>query len=107
MTSTLNRSVVKRAHNFRKMTSWRIFFIIAIALCILGVVESDQPKVTTENGVVVGTYKTSYGGFIYKAFEGIPYAKPPVNDNRFKVCTLINDRTENVNTVRRKFNFCS
>ncbi|KAJ8963213.1 hypothetical protein NQ318_018679 [Aromia moschata] len=35
-------------------------------------------------GTVQGTYKTSYGGKNYSAFEGIPYAKPPVDKLRFE-----------------------
>lgn len=70
------------------MVFQRLFFLITVTLFSFTAVKSDQPKVKTENGVVVGTYKTSYSGLIYKSFEGIPYAKPPVNDNRFKVCNL-------------------
>ena len=69
----------------------RLFLIITIILYSFTLVKSNQPKATTENGIVVGTYKSSFSGFDYKAFEGIPYAKPPVNDNRFKVCDFFSD----------------
>lgn len=61
------------------------FLTIASILCLVTVVSSNQPKATTENGVVVGTYKTSFSGVTYRSFEGIPYAKPPVYEYRFKV----------------------
>lgn len=39
---------------------------------------------TTALGKVRGTYLTSSSGRIFYAFRGIPYAKPPVGDLRFK-----------------------
>ncbi|CAH0561137.1 unnamed protein product [Brassicogethes aeneus] len=40
--------------------------------------------VITSVGLVSGYLKTSYGGKPYSAFEGIPYAKPPVGNLRFE-----------------------
>lgn len=42
--------------------------------------------VNTANGPVKGILKTSIVGEDYYRFRGIPYAKPPVGDLRFKVC---------------------
>ncbi|XP_050092816.1 esterase B1-like [Anopheles aquasalis] len=40
--------------------------------------------VQTGNGPVQGTSKTSLYGVAYASFQGIPYAKPPVGELRFK-----------------------
>lgn len=65
--------------------------------CILGFllffseVNSDpsQPEANTKHGTILGVYKKSYSGFLYKSFEGIPYAMPMTRENRFQVCTPI------------------
>lgn len=44
--------------------------------------------VQTRNGQVRGVIRRSIEGFGYCAFLGIPYAKPPVDDLRFKVSEL-------------------
>lgn len=56
-------------------------------LVLLGLVRSDdfEPKVKTPLGGIKGYYKISEYGRQYKAFEGIPYARPPVGKLRFKV----------------------
>lgn len=41
--------------------------------------------ITTPQGKVQGTHKESYDGRTYTAFEGIPYAKPPLRELRFEV----------------------
>lgn len=41
--------------------------------------------VQTTKGPVKGVVKTSIVGENYYRFRGIPYAKPPVGDLRFKV----------------------
>ncbi|KAF2897292.1 hypothetical protein ILUMI_08884, partial [Ignelater luminosus] len=45
----------------------------------------DPPLVKTSLGFVLGRYIKSYEGRTATAFEGIPYAKPPVGNLRFKV----------------------
>lgn len=47
--------------------------------------EDDLPEVDTPLGRVRGYWKTSMDGRTHAAFEGIPYAKPPVGDLRFEV----------------------
>ncbi|XP_069694919.1 venom carboxylesterase-6-like [Periplaneta americana] len=42
------------------------------------------PLVHVEQGALRGTYLTSSGGRIFAAFQGIPYAKPPIGKHRFK-----------------------
>ena len=41
--------------------------------------------VSTGYGPVQGTARTSLYGTGYVSFQGIPYAKPPVGELRFKV----------------------
>ncbi|CAH2002355.1 unnamed protein product [Acanthoscelides obtectus] len=58
-------------------------------LCFLGIkcavtTVSDHPQVETKLGKVEGTWRTSFDGRKYAAFEGVPYAKPPTGDRRFK-----------------------
>ncbi|KAI7815083.1 carboxylesterase [Rhyzopertha dominica] len=45
---------------------------------------SGSPVVDTPLGKVRGTYKKSFSGKTYAAFQGIPYAKPPVGELRFE-----------------------
>nr|CAH7765726.1 unnamed protein product [Callosobruchus chinensis] len=44
----------------------------------------DHPQVDTTLGKVEGAWRTSVKGRKYAAFEGIPYAQPPIGDLRFK-----------------------
>lgn len=46
---------------------------------------SQFPEVTTKLGKVRGAYKTSHFGRTFAAFEGVPYAKPPIGNLRFEV----------------------
>lgn len=43
------------------------------------------PSVTIHQGQLRGKHYLSRSGRDYFAFQGIPYAKPPVGDLRFKV----------------------
>jgi len=46
------------------------------------------PVVTIPSlGKVIGTFLSSSNGRKYSAFRGIPYAKPPIGELRFKVFT--------------------
>ncbi|KAI7815090.1 carboxylesterase, partial [Rhyzopertha dominica] len=45
---------------------------------------ASGPVVETKLGKVRGQFKKSYEGKTYSAFEGIPYAKPPVGNLRFE-----------------------
>ena len=42
-----------------------------------------NPIIKTNTGKVKGSIRFSYIGNCYGAFEGLPYAKPPVGKNRF------------------------
>ncbi|XP_048270688.1 venom carboxylesterase-6 [Bombus terrestris] len=60
-----------------------------IALLLLGFVnfswQNEQaPRVKTSLGDIRGYYKISRHGRKYEAYEGIPYAQPPIGNLRFK-----------------------
>lgn len=48
------------------------------------------PTASIPAGKIIGLYKKSFSGYTYKSFEGIPYALPITDQNRFKVSILIN-----------------
>ncbi|XP_019881649.2 venom carboxylesterase-6 [Aethina tumida] len=45
---------------------------------------TTRPEVITSVGKIAGYLKIAAEGTIYSAFEGIPYAKPPIGDLRFE-----------------------
>lgn len=51
---------------------------------LVDICEIENRMITLEDGTVQGFAKKSYNGRTYLAFEGIPYAKPPLNDLRFE-----------------------
>nr|CAH7738335.1 unnamed protein product [Callosobruchus chinensis] len=51
----------------------------------IGPVNMTEPLVTVEQGVLRGCVKTSLNDEEFLSFQGIPYAKPPVGQLRFKV----------------------
>lgn len=57
-----------------------ILLLVAIVVC-----EDVRPIVKVEHGLLKGDWKVSFGGRKYATFQGIRYAKPPVESNRFKV----------------------
>lgn len=48
--------------------------------------------VKTTQGLVKGIRKTSILGKYFYRFRGIPYAKAPIGDLRFKVVVTINEK---------------
>ena len=64
----------------------KIFIINFILIGCLCISRANQvPKVKTPLGGIQGYYKVSQNGRQYEAYEGIPYALPPVGKLRFKV----------------------
>lgn len=63
--------------------------ILICLLCLIGCLStclsSDAPKVRIDYGEIAGGYEYTYNGRRLYSFLGIPYAKPPVLDYRFKV----------------------
>lgn len=54
-----------------------------------GKIMEERPIVVgTTYGAVVGSKRTTILGDVFYSFLGIPYAKPPVGDLRFKVSKL-------------------
>ncbi|KYM93602.1 PREDICTED: venom carboxylesterase-6-like [Cyphomyrmex costatus] len=48
------------------------------------IIDNTAPRVRTPLGGLKGYYKTSQNGRTYEAYEGVPYALPPVGKLRFK-----------------------
>lgn len=63
--------------------------ILLFCCCLVALIvarTSDDLRVELPNGSkLVGRTLRSYGGRSIKSFLGIPYAKPPLGDLRFKV----------------------
>lgn len=67
-----------------KMCSVRLGLLVIVL--ISGIAAEQYKIVDTLNGQVRGIKKTSLlNGIPFNSFKGIPYAKPPVGDLRFKV----------------------
>ncbi|NP_001295468.1 venom carboxylesterase-6-like precursor [Athalia rosae] len=67
-----------------------IILLSGVALCLA---DESLPKVVTSLGIIEGYFKTSNAGRKYEAYEGIPYARPPVGEHRFKVPKSISSWT--------------
>lgn len=62
-----------------------VFILISFALCVSG--NEETKTIQTNDGPVRGLHTTTlFNNVHYYAFKGIPYAKPPIGDLRFKVC---------------------
>jgi len=64
----------------------KLFLIVsATTLASQAASPHDAPTVHAHQGTLTGTYLTSRYGRKFAAFQGIPYAQPPIGDLRFKV----------------------
>lgn len=63
------------------------FLIVWLCLGLTIYVGSNKaaPRIKIPLGGLKGYYKISQNGRQYEAYEGIPYALPPVGELRFKV----------------------
>lgn len=61
---------------------------LLIVICLNFFYTFASPIVTVENGVLEGTTMQSRNGREFFAFQGIPYAKPPLGNLRFQVRQL-------------------
>jgi carboxylesterase type B len=63
----------------------KLFLICATLTTLTAVYSTERRKVCIEQGELEGTTLTSRNGRTFAAFQGIPYAEPPVGNLRFKV----------------------
>lgn len=68
-----------------------LYLFIAFSLIDVIFSTNNSPIVKVHLGTIKGYYKESYEGKKYEAYEGIPYAKPPVGNRRFQVFLIIDD----------------
>ncbi|XP_072763917.1 juvenile hormone esterase [Anoplolepis gracilipes] len=66
------------------MTGRLIVVLLFLGLAALATSNETSPRVKTPLGAVKGYYKISQNGKVYEAYEGIPYALPPIGKLRFK-----------------------
>lgn len=59
--------------------------LVCLGLAVRASLDEAAPKVKTPLGRLKGYYKVSQNGRKYEAYEGVPYAMPPVGKLRFKV----------------------
>lgn len=59
--------------------------VVLLSFAVHANTDEITPKVKTPLGGLKGYYKLSQHGRKYEAYEGIPYALPPVGKLRFKV----------------------
>ncbi|PSN36676.1 Venom carboxylesterase-6 [Blattella germanica] len=64
----------------------RAGLLVLTAFWVVEALEPMQvgPIVYVEQGALRGSYLTSASGRIFAAFQGVPYARPPVGKHRFK-----------------------
>ncbi|KYB24865.1 Venom carboxylesterase-6-like Protein [Tribolium castaneum] len=60
----------------------KVVLFVSISVCFCD--NDNRPLVTTPLGRIRGYHKTSHDGRKFAAFEGIPFAKPPVGQRRFE-----------------------
>jgi len=63
-----------------------LVIVLLVFICIIYAnTDETAPRVRIPLGGLKGYYKISQNGRKYEAYEGIPYALPPVGKLRFKV----------------------
>ncbi|XP_015597352.1 venom carboxylesterase-6 [Cephus cinctus] len=62
----------------------KLIVLILLSVLSSGYADDVEPRVKTPLGGIKGYYKLSHEGRQYEAYEGIPYAIPPVGKLRFK-----------------------
>ncbi|XP_069694913.1 venom carboxylesterase-6-like [Periplaneta americana] len=61
-----------------------LFWVALLCATKLTFLAAEGPVVHTQQGTIHGTYLVSSSGRQFAAFQGIPYAQPPVGKLRFK-----------------------
>lgn len=59
--------------------------VLSTLMLISGFICGIENTLELNQGKIKGSYLKSRNGRVFEAFQGIPYAKPPVGDLRFKV----------------------
>nr|AVM18975.1 odorant degrading protein 5 [Holotrichia parallela] len=62
----------------------KLVIILLFIATINGKDDLNAPQVEIPNGLLQGVHEQSYNGRTFSAFEGIPYARPPVGELRFE-----------------------
>lgn len=62
-----------------------VWILMSVIGWILPCLSSKLPIVRVDSGQIAGSYGNTYNGRQFYSFLGIPYARPPVQDYRFKV----------------------
>lgn len=66
----------------------KLFLIVAIIFAVNGELFTKYKVIETVNGKIRGILNTTLlNGVPFYSFRGIPYAKPPIGNLRFKVNT--------------------
>ena len=65
------------------MMTNHLLILICLFLYALGKVQDDDLLVQTSDGPLLGGYRKTSSGTLYKSFQGVPFAAPPVGDLRF------------------------
>lgn len=69
-----------------------LLMLSALLLQLCGIIDPSEARTSDElrlrlsdGSPIVGRYLRSHDGHGIRAFMGVPYAKPPLNDLRFRV----------------------
>lgn len=62
-----------------------ILFILSVIVILIGEISANEPLVKIKNGNLLGSLMQTRNGKEFSAFQGIPYAKPPLDELRFLV----------------------
>lgn len=76
------REIVKMHYKFYFILEWSVLCMNVV--CIMGHVFME-----TKLGILKGTTMMSRNGRKFKAFMGVPYAKPPIGLLRFQVSKIV------------------